>query len=422
MREEYTLEKQLQTERDINQFFEVLAHGDGLRGLADLAENLLKHPVSVCDSSYTILQASAMMQKMSYGLQQSESVLLLESSEIESLRRLHIEEQIYQTNRAFFVRTADHPDNNWIFAAIRIHNVMTGYAAVCLEADIEATEYDLCIVTALAHACAIEMQKHDFFVTRSGLKYENFLIELLEGRFHDVNMISSRLELLDRKFCRVFCIIVFRCSEPHDSRIFNKRQMSVLREMYPNSMSVVYQDDVVLFINQDDPILFRESFLEPIRDFAVRNRMKAGFSQPFADILRIEPYYQQALNALNLGRAALPDETLYYASDLLPQYLFSKADYTGLEIGIHDHLHILQDHDEDNHTEFLVTLHAFLENGRNATKAAEALHIHRTTFFYRMKKMEELLEISITDSELLFLYELSFKIRDYLNGNAQLSS
>ena len=417
MKEEYALGEQLQTERDINQFFKILAKGQGLKGLADLAEELLRHPVSICDSSYTILAASARMQKMTYGLQQDESVLLLESSEIESLKRLHIEEQIYRTNRAFFIRTADHPDNNWIFAAIRIHNVMTGYAAVCLEADVEATDYELRIASALADACAIEMQKHDFFVTRSGLKYENFLIELLEGHFHDVNLISSRLELLDRKFCRFFCIIVFRCNEPHDSRIFNKRQMSILRETYPNSMSVVYQDDVVLFLNQDEPILFGDVFLTSIREFAFRNRMKAGFSQPFADILQIRPYYEQARNALHLGQAAYPGDTLYYASALLPQYLFSKTDYTGLQIGIHDHLHILQNHDEYNHTEFLATLRAFLENGRNATKAADALHIHRTTFFYRMKRIEELLEISITDRELLFLYELSFKIRDYLNGS-----
>ena len=86
---------------------------------------------------------------------------------------------------------------------------MAGYVAVCLESNIEATDYDLRITTVLADICAIEMQKHDFFVTRSGMKYENFLVDLLEGRFHDVNLISSRLELLDRKFCQFFCLVVF---------------------------------------------------------------------------------------------------------------------------------------------------------------------------------------------------------------------
>lgn len=406
----------LKAERDINRLYLVLAHGRGLKGLVELADEFLQHPIAVCDSSYMIIESSASLQRISYGLGRNQSVTFLEGGEIESLRRLHIEEQIYKEGSAFLIRSEDHPDNNWIFCAIRIHNVMVGYVAVCLEADIEATEYELRITTALADACSVEMQKHDFFVTRSGLKYENFLVELLEGHFHDVNLISSRLELLDRKFCRYFCIIVFQCNEPHDSNIFNKRQMSILRNMYPNSMSVVYEDSIVLFINQEQMILFNEAFLSPIGDFARRNRMKAGFSQPFTDILRINAYYLQAKNTLRLGESWQPKKQLYFASELLPRYIFSKTDYMGLEIGIHHHLHILNGYDINNNTEFLLTMRTYLTHDRNATKAAEALHIHRSTFFYRIKKIEELLDISISDSGLMFLYELSFQVWDYLSG------
>jgi len=52
---------------------------------------------------------------------------------------------------------------------------------------------------------------------------------------------------------------------------------------------------------------------------------------------------------------------------------------------------------------------------RSAAKAAEKLHLHRSTFFYRIKKLEELLDVDLNDSKLLFLYELSFKIWDYLS-------
>ncbi len=39
----------------------------------------------------------------------------------------------------------------------------------------------------------------------------------------------------------------------------------------------------------------------------------------------------------------------------------------------------------------------------------------RHTLFYRMKKIEELLDVDLSDGHLLFLYELSLKIRDYLS-------
>lgn len=242
-------------EEHINQLYQTLAHGRGIRGLVETADRFLKHPISVCDTSYNIIEASNSMRQMPYGMDFNQSRTFLNAEEIESLKRLQIEDRIYETKQAFFSRTADHPDNNWIFCAIRIQNVMAGYVAVCLEADVEATEYELRMTTALADACAIEMQKHDFFITRSGMKYENFLIDLLEGRFNDVNLISTRLELLDRKFCKFFCIIVFSCNEPHDNNIFNKRQMSILRQLYPNSLSVVYEDSIrpVYQSEQTDP-------------------------------------------------------------------------------------------------------------------------------------------------------------------------
>lgn len=398
-----------------NELYRTLNRSKGLKEIAAKAESYLKHPISILDASYNIIQASPMMTKIPYGLEHTQSRTFLTASEVESLKRLQIEDEIYKSSRAFLSVSSDHPDTNWIYCAIRIQNVMSGYVAVCLEAPIEATEYQLQMTTVLADVCAIEMQKQDFFTARGGMRYENFLIDLLEGKFTDLNLIRSRLELLDRTLGKFFCLVVFACNEPHDSNIFNQRQMSVLRQVYPNSMSVVYNDAVVLFINQDVPVLLTKAFTQPMEDFAARNRMKASISQPFADILRMKYYYEQSKNALELGERMNPNKRLHLAMTLLPQYLFSNSDRIGLEVGIHHHLHQLQDYDLENNTEFISTLRAYLTNNRNATQTAEALHIHRSTFFYRVKKIEEILGISIADSELLFLYELSFKVYDYLS-------
>ncbi|MCI8281588.1 MAG: hypothetical protein HFI76_07825 [Lachnospiraceae bacterium] len=400
-------------ENQSNRLYHVLYRGKGLKDVVALAESFFGYPISVCDASYNMIETSPLMRKMTYGLEQSQSRIYLADVEVESLKRTQVVEQIYRSSSAFSVRTVDHPDNLWVFCGIRIQNVMTGYVAVCMG-DMEATDYILRMTTILADICSIEMQKHDFFITRTGMKYENFLIDLLEGRFTDVNMISSRLELLDRKFCKFFCLIVLSCTEPHNSDLFNKRQMTALRASYPNSMSVVYQDNVVLFLNQNEPIRLSEAFTGKLLEFSQLNHMKAGISQPFVDILKIHDFYLQAVNALQLGEQAQPNAILHFASDLLPQYLFQNAAAVGLSVGIHHHIYHLQGYDQEFHTEFIPTLRAYLDHDRNATKAAAALHIHRSTFFYRIKKIEELLEISITDSHLLFLYELSFMIWDYL--------
>ena len=399
----------------ISRMYQMLSVTGGLKAVVEAAEDYLHYPISVLDASYNMMETSPLMRKMKYGLKMVQSRIVLDEAEIESLKRLQIERKIYENQRAFVVDTVDHPDSRWIFCAIRIQNVMAGYVAVCLPKGMEATENDLQFTTALAGVCSVEMQKHNFFITRTGMKYENFLVELLEGRFDDVNLISARLELLDRKFCKFFCVAVLHCSEPHNSDLFNKSQMSTLRRVYPNSMSVVYRDAIVLFLNQDAPILLSGEFTAPLQEFAQRNRMKVGISQPFSDILKINAYYQQSINVLEIGEVYDPAETIYQATELLPQYLFSNCPYTGLEVGIHHHIFQLIDYDERYNTSFVHTLRTFLDCDRNAAKAAEKLHLHRSTFFYRIKKLEELLDVSLTDSKLLFLYELSFKVWDYLS-------
>ena len=406
-------ESRLQAE--INHLYHTLYQGSGLEGLAQQLEEYLHYPISILDVSYNMLATSAQMKQIPFGIRSVDNTLLLDHQEIESLRRLNIESRIYGSQGAFFMKTEDHPDTSWIFAAIRINHVMTGYVAVCLPVDHKVTQHELRLTTVFADICSIEMQKHEFFIRRTGMQYENFLIELLEGHFSDVNLIASRLELLNHRFGQFFCIIVLDCTIPHDSSLFNEKQMSTLRNYYANCMSVVYKDRIVLFLNQDQPIQADAKFLAPLADFCRRNSMVAGVSQPFADILKIKDYYEQALTTLNLSDVSSRDEVLFFSTDALIPYLFSNCSYTGLQIGIHHHIYELRDYDEIHHTDFILTLRTYLACDRNAAKSAETLHVHRSTFFYRIKKIEELLDISITDSHLLFLYELSFHILDYLS-------
>ena len=373
---------ELRLQQEINDLYHLLYSGHGLDDLILRAESFLHRPMSVLDASYSMIAVSPLMHQLPFGMEKSEEgSIFLSSKEVESLRRLQIEHQIYKNNQAFFVSTEDHPDTNWIFCGIRIQHVMTGYVALCLPDKAEASEHELRLITAFSDICAIEMQKHEFFVQKTGLQYETFLTELLEGRFNDVNIIEARLKLLNRRFGKFFCLAILYCPEPHNSDLFNKRQMAALRQVYPNAMSVVYKNNIILLINQDTPVQLNPELTDPLEQFAERNHLKVSLSQPFADILKIRIFYHQALHTLELSDLQAPDQTLFYSTDALPEYLFSKCNYQELEVGIHYHIFQLQDYDKTYHTDFVETLRAYLDHDRNAAKTAEYLHIHRSTFF-----------------------------------------
>ncbi|MCR5665637.1 MAG: helix-turn-helix domain-containing protein [Eubacterium sp.] len=409
-----TLSFETSIEADITSMYSLMLQGRGLDALTDYAEQILGYPVSILDTSYAIVAVSSGMRKLSFGLDDSSDGLFLSVEEIQSLRRLQIEEKIYTLTEAFFIDTEDHPDTNWIFSAIRINHVMSGYVAVCLPSSSSATARELRLTTALSKICSVEMQKHDFFSEQTGLQYETFLTDLLDGRFGNLQRINSRLKLLNRTLGSYYCLALFGRRSPSGSDFFNKQQLSRLRNLFHGSMSIVYQDILVLFIHQERPIQLTDEFTTPIVEFASRNSLRVSFSQPFADLVKTHVFFKQAYKTLKLCEQAPGELFVGYSMNALPYVLFSNTDNTALEAGIHYHLYQLQDYDATYHTEFVDTLRVYLEQDRNMAKAASALHIHRSTFFYRIKKIEELLDISITDSHLLFLYELSFKMWNYL--------
>ena len=62
--------------------------------------------------------------------------------------------------------------------------------------------------------------------------------------------------------------------------------MAALRQVYPNAMSVVYKNNIILLINQDTPVQLSPKLTGPLEQFAERNHLKVSLSQPFADILK----------------------------------------------------------------------------------------------------------------------------------------
>ena len=66
-------------------------------------------------------------------------------------------------------------------------------------------------------------------------------------------------------------------------------------------------------------------------------------------------------------------------------------------------------YDKEKNTSLMSALRAYLRI-RNISKAAESINMHRQTFIYQMNKIEELLDVSLKDSEALFLLEICMRL------------
>ena len=76
----------------------------------------------------------------------------------------------------------------------------------------------------------------------------------------------------------------------------------------------------------------------------------------------------------------------------------------------HQNLLKLKAVDEKNKSEYMKTLKTYLDVNLSATRAAEELFIHRSTFLYRLEKIKEILQSDLDDPDEIFYLNFSFRL------------
>jgi purine catabolism regulator len=78
----------------------------------------------------------------------------------------------------------------------------------------------------------------------------------------------------------------------------------------------------------------------------------------------------------------------------------------------------LLNHDERQRADLLQTLEVFLESHGNATQTAEKLSVHRNTLFYRMNRIQDILKLDLSQTDVRLAVHLSLKIHRLLGDGS----
>ena len=77
---------------------------------------------------------------------------------------------------------------------------------------------------------------------------------------------------------------------------------------------------------------------------------------------------------------------------------------------IHPALHWLKQYDDEYNTKLLPTVREYIQQNGSIKKTAEALFLHRNSVIYRLRKAEEIIDLSLDDSDTQFTLRMSFCI------------
>ncbi|MEU3274574.1 helix-turn-helix domain-containing protein [Saccharomonospora sp. NPDC006951] len=265
--------------------------------------------------------------------------------------------------------------------------------------------------------------------------HSEFLDSLLLGRFTDREGMLARAALLDVALTEprfVVCISAKNGKRPGGDgdgtagvpresmpptltrRMFIHVEESVRRH-YPHSMVNPRTGEVVVLLQPDGDDL--GVVLKTLREGVIPEGGKgldlvAGVGRL---CLALEDYpdsYAEAVLALDIARRGSKAGEVLAQGDLGLYGLLARApSRQSLESIVDSALGPLIESDADGGTDYVRTLHAYLDADRHLERAAADLHVHPNTVRYRLSKAQHMLGVSLRDVNERFLLELALRVQ-----------
>lgn len=191
----------------------------------------------------------------------------------------------------------------------------------------------------------------------------------------------------------------------------------------------IYTSVSLYVINNDEMVV-----LAPAADFYFINNLKkeimnvqttlknqeiiltVGISQPTQSIDEYTTALNEAKEALKIGSLLYEVGGAYTLEDV-SYYLYLSQLSKGINFREPYRIRVqhIAEYDALNHTNLFVTLKEFLEYGGNIKKVASNLYTHRNTIYKRLKKMEEITGMSLSNEKQWFPLQLALKVYELKN-------
>lgn len=411
-----TYNKKLTEIKDI--LYNSLLRNDGIDEILKLTYKYLNNSITICNSSYSVI-ATYPKHSSTELITNKDGTLYLPLDNLKTMQEEKLTDKIFHAKNSFFFKSK-YLDYHMVFCPIRINNSVIGY--ICVRNTVRNLfDLDLKIVDVLSGILSLEMQKCNFYYGTCEAQFEYLLIDLIEKPIDNAEYSKELFNQLGRP---LYSNLWFLIISSTNKDVLNSSKINYLK----NQLQIIFPTDLIAYYNQHLTILISKNSNNPfseLEEYKFKNFLKfncftVSLSYCFTNISQLREYYLQAYKLLSsssiIKAAKKEDRTIIYYENKVTDALLSYCtDKKFLFASIHPDILFLIEHDKKSKSELFLTLSTYLKQNRNAMKASKELHIHKSTFFYRLNKIEELLNLSLENYERLYNYELSLHIIDYLN-------
>ena len=314
------------------------------------------------------------------------------------------------------VRSADHRKTVWKQTPqilLLPENIKTIGALICSGtspvAAISLWEYKTRVnpghVLLMDHLCtvirSIYKERDDTDQHRTSV---SILTDLLNGVEID-NELLQKLELQCRKPW-----ILLTVNSPDTENPVTRQSM--IRQMITSGISCIpmeYEHSTICLIQAEDA----DRFLDRVFGRKEREVYSVVRSVPFDQLAYLRIRYRQNLFCIRENRFL---SGIYHAEDTCFRFAMEQLleNTSHPDALVHPLLPALRMYDEENDGDFYRSLYYYLFYERSIKKGAEAVHVHRNSFHYRIRRIQTLFSTDLDDPSereyLLFSYELERRL------------
>lgn len=183
-----------------------------------------------------------------------------------------------------------------------------------------------------------------------------------------------------------------------------------LRQLLENNYIFTNENHIVILLNLNN----KGSMMPLHRKFEYVSKNLnyfVGIGNRFDNFEKLNIYYKQSVTALKIGQQIHPDQGVFEYKRYILECVVSNALLDNeKEFFISEQFRCLQIYDHNRGTNLVETLKVCLENNMNAASAQKLLHVHRTTYLYRIRRIQEISGINLDDYRtrlyLMILFEI----------------
>ena len=271
------------------------------------------------------------------------------------------------------------------------------------------TEGDRCLLNVLADYLELLLMHSDTLSGEDAIA--GIFQTILKDRAADYMEMSRRLSVHGWSSQHTYLCLILQLTYLNQKNLSTNAICHYIKRKFPQSASFVFEGEIVTFFNMTLLHKDTEEVGSVLTYFIRDSYLKAGYSRCVKGHMYIRRQFIQARTALDVGSRNRPYVWIHHFDQVALTYMMEQVTRRlPASMICHENLRKLKETDEENHSEYMKTLRTYLDENLNATRAAEELFIHRSTFLYRLEKIKEILQSDLDDPDEIFYLNFSFRL------------